>query len=326
MPAAPADPSTPAGVAARHCDLHTKWDGDEYCIEAPPPDKGFQVHIGPSNYDNPESKFVVQPGGELVESFNAVSGNTTDVYYYQRQYRMRPGTHHMILTADGLGGRRIGGAQNLVYDNPDNGIIPPEDKGIGMPLAANTQLNINLHYFNVTDKPILKEVWINVWYRDAAEVTEPANEMYSFAPMNVAPGQHVVLRGVCPVSGAGRLLTLYGHRHANNLRFSVWRERGTTKDLIYEDYDWEEPLILAFSSLTKNNPPDPAAQVAGGYSGVLDLMPGDNMAFECEIVNNSNRTFFGANEAENDEMCIMIGDTVASTVSRNCMYTTTPAP
>jgi len=304
------------------CGLHTKWTGDNYCINPPTPDKGFQVHIGPTNYDNPESKFVMQPGTEIVESYTATSGNKQDVYYYWRQYRMRPGTHHMILTSGGLNGHRIGGAQNLAYDNPDRGEIPQENQDVGMKLAANTPLNINLHYMNFTDKPILKEVWINVWYRDASDVKEAANEMYSFAPMNVAPGQHVVLRGVCPVNGAGRILTLYGHRHANNRRFSVWRERAGQKDLVYEDYHWEDPLILQYSSVEKNAPPDAAMKMPGGWDGPLDVMPGDNMAFECEIVNMSNKTFFGANEAKTDEMCIMIGDTVKTVVSNVCSYTT----
>jgi hypothetical protein len=315
---------SPTKLAMDECGLHTTWDGDEYCINAPPPDKGFQVHIGPTNYDNPEAKFLMQPGTESVETFSATSGNQQDIYYYWRQYRMRPGTHHMILTSGGLNGRRIGGAQNLAYDNPVGGVIPAEDQDIGMTLAANTPLNINLHYMNFTDKPILKEVWINVWYRDAADVKQSANEMYSFAPMNVPAGQHVVLRGVCPVNGAGRILTVYGHRHANNLRFSVWRERASQKDLVYEDYHWEEPLILQYSSVEKNTAPDAVKKLSGGWNGVLDVMPGDNMAFECEIVNMSNKTFRGANEAMNDEMCILIGDTVQATVSNRCTYTTTP--
>ena len=57
------------------CGLDTKWEGDEYCILPPPPDKGFQIHIGPSNYDNPESQYVMQPGTENTVSMSATSGN-----------------------------------------------------------------------------------------------------------------------------------------------------------------------------------------------------------------------------------------------------------
>jgi hypothetical protein len=37
----------------------------------------------------------------------------------------------------------------------------------------------------------------------------------------------------------------------------------------------------------------------------------------------TDHTFVGMNEAENDEMCILIGDTVGSAVTANCKYTTT---
>jgi hypothetical protein len=314
------------------CGLHTKWAGDEYCIKPPPADQGFQIHIGPTNYDNPESQYVIQPGAETNEFFPATTGNTSDVYYYARQYRMRPGSHHLILTATsggfgggfGGGGKRLGGSQNLSRDNPENLVIPPEDQGIGMQLAANTPVTVNLHYINLTDKPEVKEAWINVWYRDPKQVTEVANEMYSFAPMNVPAGQHVLVHGECPIMQAGRILTHYGHRHANNLRFSTWRARGGKKDLIYEDYDWKEPLTLEYSSTVTNTPPDPVKKVGGGWSGVLDLMPGDTVSFECDIVNMTDHTFTGMNEAENDEMCILIGDTVGPTISTGCNYTTTP--
>jgi hypothetical protein len=323
---AAAQMTPPKGAVVSDCGLHTKWPGDEYCIKPPPADKGFQIHIGPTDYDNPEAKYVIQPGAETNEFFPATSGNTTDVFYFKREYRMRPGSHHLILTAggSGFGGKRLGGSQNLARDNPENGVIPPEDQGVGMKLAANTALTVNLHYVNLTpDKPELKEAWVNIWYRDAKDVTEPAYEMYSFAPMNIPAGEHALVHGECPITQSARILSHYGHRHANNLRFSTWRKRGSQQDLIYEDYDWEEPLTLEFSSLVTNTPPNPTNKVGGGWSGPLDLMAGDTVIFECDIVNMTDHTFVGMNEAENDEMCILIGDTVGSAVTANCKYTTT---
>lgn len=325
MPAAPTGAMVSGDAVEEPCDLHTQWAGDEYCIKPPPPDKGFQIHIGPTDYENPESKYLMPAGSETNENFATTSGNPNEIYYFVRQYRMRPGSHHLILTAGtgGFGGKRLGGSQNLKRDNPENGVIAPEDKGVGIKLGAKTPLNVNLHYFNFGEKPMLKEAWINVWYRDPKEVTQPANEMYSFAPINIAPGKHVVLRGTCPISGAGRILSHYGHRHANNLRFSTWRERAGKQDLIYEDFDWEHPLTLQYSSTVTNRAADTANKVAGGWSGMLDLQPGDNIIFECEIVNNTGRAFRGANEAEDDEMCILIGDTVETTVPGACSYKTT---
>ena len=323
---APVESDAEPTLALDECDLHTQWAGDEYCINAPPTDRGFQLHVGPSDYENPDPEYVMGPGEETVENIPVTSGNEDDVYYYFRQYRMRPGSHHMILYAGSGGGlgRRLGGSQNLAKDNPDRGVIAPENAGIGMQLAAKTPITVNLHYMNYTDKPILKEVWVNFWYRDASEVSEPAKELFSLTPMNVAAGQHVVIHSSCNVMEPGRVLTLYGHRHANNIRFSAWRERADAKDLIYADYDWEDPLVLEFSTTVTNDAADPATQARGGWSGPLDLMMGDKLSFECEIINHSNKTFRGANEAKDDEMCILVGDTVGTTLPTFCNSTTTP--
>jgi hypothetical protein len=309
-------------VGGEPCGLTTTWAGDQYCIKPPPADKGFQLHVGPTDYTNPGSQWVMQPGAETTETFPVTTGNTTDVMYYFREYRMRPGSHHMILYANGM--KRLGGSQNLSKDNPENGVIAPENAGIGMKLAAKTPVSVNLHYMNYTDKPILKEVWVNFWYRDPKDVTQPAIELFSVTPMNVAPGTHVLIHSDCSITQPGRIITLYGHRHANNLRFAAWRTRGSQKDLIFDDYDWLDPLILEYSSTVKNTPPDPANKVPGGWSGPLDLMAGDKLSFECDIVNMTNSTFRGQNEAKNDEMCILVGDTVQTTVPGFCTSTTTP--
>jgi hypothetical protein len=317
------EPPPPSGpkLAMDECGLDTIYPGDEYCINAPPAAEGFQMHIGPSNYDRPEAQFLLQPGREVTENINAVSGNTSQIYYYWRQYRMRPGSHHLIITNNG---RRLGGSSNAAKDNPEAGVIAPENQGVGMPLSARAQLSNSLHYFNFTDQPIIKEVWVNFWYRDRNDVTEPTREVFSMLGMGIAPGQHVNKRGACRISSPGRFLTVYGHVHANNERFSVWRVRGGERLLIHEAYDWEHPGISEFSSTVMNPPLNPAARADGGFSGIVDLVAGDTVEFECQIINNTGRTFLGLNEAEDDEMCILIGDTVGTSIPGQCTSTTTP--
>jgi hypothetical protein len=270
-PAQMLDPKTMMGPVAEPCGITTQWAGDEFCIKPPPTDKGFQIHIGPTNYDNPESQYVLAAGAETTESFSSVTGNDKDVYYYVRQYRMRPGSHHLIVYATGSGfmAKRLGGTQNHIKDNPENGVIAPENADVGMPLSAKTPLSISLHYINLTDKPIIKEAWINFWYRDPSVVKEPALEIFSSTPMNVAPGSHVLLSGSCPVTQAGHIITLYGHRHANNLRFSAYRTRGSKRDLVFDDYDWVDPAIFEFSSTVTNPAPNPSAHTPGGWSGIF---------------------------------------------------------
>jgi hypothetical protein len=318
----PPPPAAGNGLAMDECKLDTKWPGDEYCINAPPPDKGFQMHIGPSNYDNPEPRYVMEPDSEITESFSGMSTNTTQVYYYWRQYRMRPGSHHLIINA---GTRRLGGTQNVAKDNPDRGMIAEENKGVGMMLAPRTQLSNSLHYYNFTEQPIIKEVWVNFWYRPANEVTEPANEIFSMLGMGIQPGQRVIKHGSCAVQQAGRILTMYGHVHSHNKRFSVWRQRGSEKMLVHESYDWEHPGVSEYSSVVMNPALNPMAKIGGGYSGILDVKPGDSIEFECDILNDTNSVFVGQNEAQDDEMCILIGDSVGTRLSPLCTPTDLPA-
>lgn len=298
------------------CGLTTSYVGDEYCILPPPADQGFQLHIGPTNYENPEDEYILQPGEENVVNMSAVSGNDEDIVYYYRQYRMRPGSHHVILTADG---KSIGGTQNLARDNPDRGIVPPENDGIGLPLNAKAKINANMHFYNFSDKPMLRELWVNYWYKDPATVTDTAKRIFSMTTVRAAVAHsHVVVGASCQVTGTGRILSLAGHRHQSNVRFSVWHKSGEQKNLVFDDYDSEHPGVLEFNSLTTNPMPDPVSKKVGGVSGMLNVKAGDTLDFECEIINTTNKNFVGLNEAADDEMCILTGDSVGATVQAGC--------
>ena len=316
---APADP----GLALGECGLDTGYPGDEYCIRPPPPDKGFQVHIGPSDYANP-GVYIMEPGEESTEDFPAVSSNDGKIYFYRRQYRMRPGSHHLIISqaSGGLGGgatgRRLGGSQNVAKDNPERGIIAPENEGIGMPLEARVPVNVQLHYINVGTQPVLREAWINFWYVDSATVTQQAREMFANGGlgMNIPARTKTVLGPYsCAITQPGRVLTMYGHRHANARRFSAWRVRGGRRELVYESLDWAEPSVLEFNSITKNSAPDRAAGIEGGHTGVLELQAGDALEWECEVRNEHDFALRFGNQTYDSEMCILIGDTVGPSVA-----------
>lgn len=305
-------------IALNECGLDTGFAGDEFCILPPPPEQGFQLHIGPTDYDNPDGVYVLQPGEELTTDFPAVSGNDNDVFFYYRQYRLRPAAHHAIITVeDGSSflGRRIGTA-NISQDSPPGGVIAPENVGVGSPLAANSTLNVSFHAINTMDTPQLRELWVNFWYRDPAEVTQPAEQLFKIGSMtfSVAPHTEQVLGPyTCNAANEGRLLWLYGHRHANNVRFTVWRERGAQEDLIYDADNWEEPLLLDYSSIVTNPAADIANGIEGGWSGPLDLMPGDQLKWQCDVINNNDTALQFTNQTYLGEMCIIDGELVGTT-------------
>jgi hypothetical protein len=315
----------PEGVpyAMDECDIDTGFPGDEYCIKPPPEGQGFQLHIGPSDYANPDPMYVLEPDDESTDNFPAISGNDSNIHFLFRQFRMRPGAHHMIVTAggtaggggnEGFGGRRIATA-NASQDSPVGGIIAPENEGVGIPLGPSADINVSLHSINVTQEPLIREIWVNFWYRDSSKVTEEAEQLFATGDVTfaVAPGDDVILGPYsCDIQAPGRMLWFYGHRHANNKRFSAWRVRGGQRDLFYEGLHWEETLLLEYTSLITNPEPNAAMGIEGGWSGVLDLQPGDKLEWECHVVNEQEVTLRFSNNTYTGEMCIMDAELVGT--------------
>ncbi|HMI83351.1 MAG TPA: hypothetical protein VK550_04610 [Polyangiaceae bacterium] len=300
------------------CNLNTGYNGDDQCLLPPPPDKGFQVHIGPTDYKNPGAEYLLQPGQEVTNDLAAAaSPNTTQQYFFYRQYRMRPTAHHIIITAPNGSdvGRRIGTA-NKSEDYPTGGVIAPEDKNVGIPIAPNTPISVSFHAINTGTKPQLRELWVNFWYRDPKEVTQPATEWFETGNVVFAIPPHTKTQlgpSTCTVQGNGRLLWAYGHRHANNTRFLITRIRGTQRDVIYDANKWDEPLLLEFSSTVTNRAPDPAAGTEGGWNGILDLMTGDKIEWTCDVNNTTDGTLRFTNNTYTGEMCIIDAEAVTST-------------
>jgi hypothetical protein len=334
MPATPTNaPMPPAGatttmpmtggpLAMNECGslpgFPTKFAGDEYCILPPPPDKGFQMHIGPSNYANPEAQYLLQPGQESTPTFTAVSGNTQQVYFYYRQIRQRPGAHHNIVTSGAGGdiglGQRIATSNNLAEDDPKGGIIAPENADVGISMPPSTTISVSLHSINTTQQVELREIWINFWYVDPSKVKEPVKEIFDIAPQgSIAPGADVTYGSSCSVSGTGRMLWMYGHRHANNVRFSAWRTHAGQKDLVYQSYNYEEPLVLDYSSNIVNAVPDTGPNVEGGWSGILAMTPGDVFSWECHVINKQAVALNFTNNTFTGEMCILDAESVGAT-------------
>jgi len=315
----------PEGIpyAMDECDIDTGYPGDEYCILPPPEGEGFQLHIGPADYANPDPMFVLEPDDESTDSFPSVSGNDSNIHFLFRQFRMRPGAHHMIVTAggsaggggvEGFGGRRIATA-NASQDSPVGGIIAPENQGVGIPLEPSSGLNVSLHSINITDMPQIREIWVNFWYRDSALITEEATQLFATGDVgfSVAPGDDVILGPYsCDIEADGRMLWFYGHRHANNKRFSAWRVRGTQRDLFYEGIHWEETLLLEYTSLITNPVANYEMGVEGGWSGILDLKPGDKLEWECHVVNQQEVPLRFSNNTYTGEMCIMDAELVGT--------------
>jgi hypothetical protein len=79
--------------------------------------------------------------------------------------------------------------------------------------------------------------------------------------------------------------------------------------------------VFEFNSIATNEPPDPVKKRPGAHSGILNVKVGDTIDFECEIINTTDKNFTGANEAQDDEMCILVGDSVGASLQPFCTAT-----
>lgn len=307
---------------------HTSFSGDQYCILPPAEALGTQVHVGPDDYASP-GQFALAGGDETTAFYNINSTATAAHYYYRANWRMRPGGHHMLISmptqdlTDGwtpggdmgseFGGaaKSFGGSQRPSVDRPQGTLdVPDENKGLGAELPARQQFSFNLHYINVTDSPILREVWVNIWYMDQKDVTAPMATFAatgSPADMSIAAGRAVKLEYKCSAATAkSRLISMYGHYHAHNERFGAWIvRRGGERVSVYESFDWEHIPVYQFDSQSKNPEPDVAMLRDGAVSGLLSIESGDEVHFECDVNNTSTQTLSFTNETFTGEMCIL---------------------
>ena len=310
---------------ATPCNVHSGYDGDEFCILPPDPTKGFQLHYGPKNYDDPEElkKYVLMPGQETTDCVFKTP-NDVEVFHSEYHGRMRPGSHHLLVFTrssewpdsvgpepcnQGLDTAMILGAQTPTIDIDRSQHPAPENEGLAQKLTPKAQAVFQLHYLNSTSKPMLREAWVNVVYRDPSTVKILSDPIFFLAGLaaNIPPNTTKITKGQAVAPQEIRLVAATGHYHSHTVRFSAWSVIGGERKQIFEDYDWHDPKMFTFDSLQMNTPWNAADKKPGAASGILNLMPGDRIEWECEVVNDSNVTLRFGDAVHTGEMCNMFG-------------------
>lgn len=203
------------GIAEPCKDFSTPFDGDEYCMTPPDPAKGYQIHVGPTDYTNPDEtdKYIAHPGDETNWAEVHETPNDDIVWTSGYYSHMRPGSHHFILfglapgtmtpaqmgpTMNGggaesavgaLGGQFLAGATRQIQNAVMNSDYP-EDQGIARETPAKQQVAVNLHFINTQDHDLLQEIWVNFFVIPADEVKlrQAAITWYGGYTMNIPPG------------------------------------------------------------------------------------------------------------------------------------------
>jgi hypothetical protein len=321
------DPGTiePTGTP---CSITSNYPGDELCILPPNAGEGIQLHVGPTDYDDPAAvaAYLVAPGEENVRCFAAPV--TEGGYYIRQQNRMRPGSHHMLINLETGGtvtgascdiGSSVGsvpGSQTPSRDFPSE--LGPEDAGLArfVPPEA-TAAAFQLHYVNSGDTTLLREAWVNLYWMPESEVAQRLQGIFLVGDLSAnIPAytrQTTTLQFTPQLTSSTRVFAMNGHSHAHTESFTVWRVRGTESELIYQSFDWAEPDELTFNTVVQNPAPDPVALTDGGVSGLLYLEPGDTLRWACDVNNTTDQALRFANEAYTAEMCLLAGAYISDT-------------
>lgn len=325
--AAEESPPGKGSGAAEACVSNSGYAGDAACLAPPAAEKGFQLHYGPSDHDDPAevAKFLLQPGQEVVNCYATKTANPTDVFSVGYQFHMRPGSHHLIAQTqakaipDGFlpcgtvavspGG--LGGTQVQVTDY----LVDPaaENQGLAIQIPERTQAILNFHVINATQAPLLAEAWLNYLYADAAEVRGLRGAVFLVGGLGyrIDPGTKQTYQYSCSPNQPSRILSLAAHMHTHATRMTAWKVSGGTRTKVLESFNWEDPGTVYFDTAHQNPPPDAAAKQTGAdYSGDLRVDPSDTIQWECEVENTSSSILTFRNEVVTGEMCVVTGTQV----------------
>jgi hypothetical protein len=322
------------------CTIDSGFPDDHACILPPDPAVGMQIHIGPKDYKNADevNQYVFHPGQEASECWSFHTPNDKEVYYQQFELSGRAGTHHIIntmynveITDGGFTACMDGGtgtSSNIVDNLPGASKaymvklpVAPENEHIGRKIGPMTGAQADMHYFNFTDKDILREFWMNIYYVDKEKITETGNQIrgmggLSWLALPIQPGTHETYAYTCPIDKDGRIIQLLGHYHSHGKRFTAWINRaGGERQKVFEMYDYLDPKTFDYDTITTN--PMFSTSAAGAFSGVLDVKAGDSLDWECDINNDSDVALTYTNEVKTGEMCNIWGESVGPLL--NCV-------
>lgn len=316
------------------------FPGDDACIPPPPPEEGFQIHVGPADYAN-AAAYTVDGGDENSICFSFRTPNTEEVFYSGSLLSARPGTHHIINTLF-VSTQQIAEGEFETCINPGTGQTPniigglpgaskpymprypvaPENEGVGRVIPADAPAQADLHYFNTTDGPLLREFWLNIYLMPASQVKERAKGIRGMGGINwlwqpIQPGTDKVYQYQCPIQGAGRILGLLGHYHAHGERFTAYLKRASgEQQKVFEMYDYNTPAEFMYNSIAMN--PGFSDMSAGAINGALEVNDGDVLQWECHIINDDETALSYVNEVFTGEMCNIWGSTVGSSI--DCVH------
>ena len=266
--------------------------------DAPPVDAAPDAFVPPEGYTRLiGGTWMIPPGGTNPDRYICVRYTVpTDMYITNIQAQAPTGTHHTVLSIsngstagpDGQYNCSVSELGMVMLYASGVGTSPLDfPQGVSVKVAANTQIHLNLHLFNASDKTIMGESAIYV--KSQPTPTPTLAEMvfagkFLFSIPNGSTNYNVT--GGCTSNKNFTLFALWPHMHqlANHSKFELIKG-GTPQVLHDKAYTFAEQSYYLKS---------PEVQVASG----------DQIRVTCTYTNMTGQNVtFG--DSSNKEMCFV---------------------
>lgn len=174
------------------------------------------------------------------------------------------------------------------------------DQGIGHILPAGTQLVLQMHLFNATDKAARQGVEIRMHRSTSPNVMPVTPWAIGSSQIKIAPRQKGSASNVCVMNGgSAKILAVFPHMHMLGTKFNV--EVGKSMDAL-------KPLYL-------RDPYDFDDQRMEKME--INLVEGDILRVTCDYTNTTDLEV-GFGESSRDEMCFFVGFALSDSTVPDC--------
>lgn len=270
-------------------------------LTAPATGEGYQIHVPP---------FPVPAKYEREFFMRMAVGNKEDIYVNSFKSLCRPGTHHLIAYGyenedasdnppigvmrdqnlpDGRGNISLtmgSGAMYYLTQVPDFELNLPE--GMAIKIPGNATVDINSHYFNVTDETQFGEVYLNFNTIKKDQITETlvVDDVDNWEELYLPKGETTDIEYTDRMYEETEIRMMVSHMHKRGVQFDVYKVGGENDgEHLYVSYDYQHAPTKFF------DPP-------------LIIKEGEGLRTKVRYYNNSNRDIeFGV--TSEDEMGIL---------------------
>jgi hypothetical protein len=275
-------------------------------LAVPPSTDGIQ-------FATPAGMYSVAPGQEIFPNYCVTVPSTIQVGGFQSW--MSVGSSHQFILYKGgtapAGGACTLGANTWIYATSTPGQVVTENMpaNVGLQIAQNTQLIINMHFINPGSTSIQPQIKINLLF--AKNVMYQAGTMVSFnstinvpAATTAGPGTQTV-SGTCtaPVGAQFFTMSTHTHKHAT----AAWVDfihAGTTTEIVHTGTASSYPADQEQGSGLDYEHPGVGLWTAPNF---LTVQSGDSFTYHCSYSNTGTTAVTVGETAASNEMCMAVG-------------------